>query len=56
MDWRILWLCCKVRCLSSGWVLGGCGNQAMSDFKGRHFEGEIVLWRAFRRNQPVFPI
>jgi transposase-like protein len=37
-------LCCKPRRPSSGWVLREGEGRAMSEFKGRHFEGEIVLW------------
>ena len=33
---------------AAGWLVGwGSGereSRAVSDFKGRHFEGEIVLW------------
>lgn len=36
-------LCCKVRRHVAEWLDAG-GSQAVSDFKGRHFEGEIVLW------------
>ena len=35
-------LCCKIWRCPSGWV--PCkGDRIMSDFKGRHFEGETVL-------------
>ena len=27
-----------------GWMWNEGGHSAVSDFKGRHFEGEIVLW------------
>ena len=42
---RLRWLCCKIRpesvnCLR--WLEQG--GRRMSDFKGRHFGGEIVLW------------
>lgn len=37
------WLYCKVGWVVAEWLDTG-GSQAMSDFKGRHFEGEIVLW------------
>ncbi len=36
-------LCSKVRRHAAEWVDAG-GSQAVSDVKGRHFEGEIVLW------------
>lgn len=36
-------LCCKVCWEAAEWLNVG-GSQAVSDFKGRHFEGEIVLW------------
>lgn len=36
-------LCCKVCRQAAEW-LDAVGSQAVSDFKGRHFEGEIVLW------------
>src|SRR5271169_631042 len=35
-------LCCKPR--RSGGMRFGREGRAVSDFKGRHFEGEIVLW------------
>ena len=37
------WLCCKVGRQAAEWLEVG-RSQAVSDFKGRHFEGEIVLW------------
>lgn len=36
-------LYCKPRRFSAGWGMSD-GGWAVSDFKGRHFEGEIVLW------------
>ena len=36
-------LCCKVCWEAAEWLDVG-GSQAVSDFEGRHFEGEIVLW------------
>ena len=38
------WLCCKPCHRLSGWGVREEGDRAMSEFKGRHFEGEIVLW------------
>lgn len=35
-------LCCKVGRHAAEWLDVG-GSQTVSDFKGRHFEGEIVL-------------
>ncbi|WP_199235339.1 ATP-binding cassette domain-containing protein, partial [Azospirillum sp. TSA6c] len=43
---ELLGLCCKVGRQAAEW-LDAVGSQAVSDFKGRHFEGEIVL-RAVR--------
>ena len=37
-------LCCKPCHRLSGWGVREEGERAMSEFKGRHFEGEIVLW------------
>ena len=36
-------LCCKVGLHVAEW-LDAEGSQVVSNFKGRHFEGEIVLW------------
>ena len=37
-------LCCKVRVIGELFALGDARGRRMNDFKGRHFEGEIVLW------------
>ena len=37
-------LCCKVRVIGELFALGDARGWRMNDFKGRHFEGEIVLW------------
>ena len=37
------WLCCKALG-ARRWKARSKGDRAVSDFKGRHFEGEIVLW------------
>src|SRR5277367_5276869 len=39
---QLFGLCCKPR--RSGGMRFGREGRAVSDFKGRHFEGEIVLW------------
>ncbi|WP_146255419.1 hypothetical protein [Azospirillum sp. TSA6c] len=36
-------LCCKVGRQAAEWLKVG-PSQAVSDFKGRYFEGEILLW------------
>src|SRR5208282_2623021 len=41
---RIKGLCCKTHSPPSRWVQCEGRERAMSDFKGRHFEGEVVLW------------
>ena len=41
---HICWLCCKLLLCPPGWGLEQGSDRVMSDFKGRHFEGEIVLW------------
>ncbi len=43
---RSVGLCCKTRRPPSSWVQCEGRERAMSDFKGRHFEGEVVLWRS----------
>src|SRR5271165_2150245 len=40
----VRWLCCKTHRPPSRWVQCEGRERAMSDFKGRHFEGEVVLW------------
>ena len=40
----IKWLCCKVRVIGELFALDDARGWRMNDFKGRHFEGEIVLW------------
>ena len=40
---RMYGLYCKPMCHRAVWGRNS-GDQAVSDFKGRHFEGEIVLW------------
>ena len=37
-------LCCQLLCRPAGWIWNEGEHSAVSDFKGRHFEGEIVLW------------
>ena len=37
-------LCCKVRVIGELFALDDARGWRMNDFKGRHFEGEIVLW------------
>ena len=36
-------LCCKVRVIGEPCALDEARGWRMNDFKGRHFEGEIVL-------------
>ena len=39
------WLAlCKVQVIGELCALGDARGWRMNDFKGRHFEGEIVLW------------
>ena len=37
-------LCYKVRVIGELFALDDARGWRMNDFKGRHFEGEIVLW------------
>ena len=40
----LTWLCYKVRVIGEPCALDEARGWRMNDFKGRHFEGEIVLW------------